>query len=143
MSEPLWSPSERLVAGSALTGFAGWLERERGLSFESYDELWRWSIRHLEGFWDAIWSWYDVPGATPPGSVLASRSMPGARWFEGATLNYARVALDDRHDRGRPALVAYREDGASREIGRAELATAVGAAAEGLRRLGVGPGDRV
>jgi len=143
MSEPLWSPSERLVAGSALTGFAGWLERERGLSFGSYDELWRWSSRDLEGFWDAIWQWYDVPGATPPRSVLASRTMPGARWFEGATLNYARVALDDRHDDGRPAIVAFREDGAAREIGRAELATAVGAAAEGLRRLGVRRGDRV
>jgi acetoacetyl-CoA synthetase len=143
VSELLWSPSERLVAGSSLTGFTGWLERERGLLFGSYDELWRWSVRDLEGFWDAIWSWYDVPGATPPSSVLASRSMPGARWFEGATLNYARAALDDRHHDGRPAIVASREDGSTTKIGRMELAAAVGAAAAGLRRLGVGPGDRV
>jgi acetoacetyl-CoA synthetase len=138
----LWSPSERLIADSNLTGFAERLASEHGLGDAGYEELWRWSTEEIEAFWLAIWDFFEVPGATPPSTVLSSRSMPGARWFEGATLNYARVALD-RPDDGRPAIVFHREDGAEREMTRRELARAVGAAAEGLRGLGVSAGDRV
>jgi len=31
--------------------FLRWLERERGLAFEGYDALHRWSVEDLEGFW--------------------------------------------------------------------------------------------
>ena len=139
----LWQPSQEQVADSALTGFAAWLERTRGLSFDDYAALWRWSTDDLESFWTAIWEFFRVPSSSEPTSVLSSRSMPGARWFQGASLNYAALALDERHDDGSPAILFISEDGAEGEVGRRELAAAVGAAAEGLRRLGVTRGDRV
>jgi acetoacetyl-CoA synthetase len=138
----LWAPSERLIADSNLTAFADRLASEQGLEFEDYDELWRWSTGEIGPFWQAIWDFFEMPGATPPASVVSSRSMPGARWFEGTTLNYARVALD-RPDDGGPAILFHREDGTEAAMTRGELARAVGAAAEGLRGLGVSPGDRV
>jgi len=138
----LWRPSERLIADSNLTRFADRLATERGLEFGDYQELWRWSTAEIEDFWRAIWDFFELPDAIPPSSVLPSRSMPGARWFEGAALNYSRVALD-RPDDGHPAILFHREDGAEREMTRRELARAVGAAAEGLRGLGVSAGDRV
>ncbi|MGH2540424.1 MAG: acetoacetate--CoA ligase, partial [Actinomycetota bacterium] len=138
----LWTPSDRLIADSELTRFAEWLATERGLTFDDYGELWRWSTADLEGFWRAIWDFFEVSGAPAPASRLSSRSMPGARWFEGAMLNYAQEALSADDD-GHPAIVAFREDGSEREIGRYELVREVGAAAEGLRGLGVGRGDRV
>ena len=56
----LWSPPpdarERFVIGRYLA----WLERERGLSFASYDELWRWSVSDLEGFWSSVWEFFEV-----------------------------------------------------------------------------------
>ena len=138
----LWTPSDRRVAGSGLTRFTEWLAAERGRRFADYAELWRWSTEDLAGFWGAAWDFFDVPGSTAPATVLAAREMPGARWFEGATLNYAEAALAGAPRDG-PAIVFRHEDGSGGEIGREDLAAAVGAAAAGLRRLGVGPGDRV
>ncbi len=138
----MWTPTERLVADSGLTRFAAWLASERGLTFDGYDDLWRWSTDDLEGFWGAIWDFFGVSGVPPPASKLSTRTMPGAMWFEGATLNYAQEALNGR-EQGSPAIVSYREDGSERRTGRHELALAVGAAAQGLRGLGVARGDRV
>src|SRR5581483_2494414 len=60
LGQVLWEPPadvrERSVAGRFLT----WLERNRGLSFAGYDELHRWSIHDLEGFWSAIWDFFEI-----------------------------------------------------------------------------------
>ena len=139
--ELLWRPPDDLVRDANLTRFLGWLERERGLRFEDYDALWRWSVSDLEGFWSAIWEFSGVRAHTPFEAVLPDRRMPGARWFEGAGMNYAEHALADADDR--PAIFARGEDGGALDLTRAELSERVGAAAAGLRRLGVGAGDRV
>src|SRR5688500_15816468 len=89
----LWTPPAEVLETSALTMFSRWLAAERGRSFADYDELWRWSIDDLEGFWASVWDFFGVPGTSQARWVLASRTMPGARWFEGASLNYAEVAL--------------------------------------------------
>jgi acetoacetyl-CoA synthetase len=139
--ELLWEPPEDLVLGSNLTRYVAWLQRERGPDVDGYGSLWRWSVDDLEGFWASIADFFGVRFHAPYSIVLADRTMPGARWFEGATLNYAEHALADADDR--PALIVRREDGPPGELTRAELARSVGAAARGLRSLGVAPGDRV
>lgn len=137
----LWRPPEDLVRDAVLTRYLSWLDRRQGRAFGSYDELWRWSVEDLEGFWTSMWEFFEVGSHAPFGRALAERRMPGARWFPGARLNYAEHALAEPDDR--PALVFRREDGARAELTRAELREAVARAAAGLRRLGVGPGDRV
>ena len=67
--------------------------------------------------------------------------MPGARWFSGAELNFAENLLRWRDER--PALIWRDERGRRRELSHAQLAIEVAAAAAGLRRLGIGRGDRV
>ena len=89
----LWTPPADVLQTSRMGRFAGWLDANRGMRFDGYDELWRWSVDDLEGFWSAVWEYFDVRTSTPPTQVLSSTSMPGARWFEGATLNYAEHAL--------------------------------------------------
>jgi acetoacetyl-CoA synthetase len=117
--------------------FRRWLETERGLAFGTYDELWRWSVTELEQFWGCVWDHLELG---PRGdTVLEERVMPGATWFPGTTLNYAERAL--AHDG--TAIEYEREDGLQRTLSYAELRAQVGAAAAGLRRLGVGRGDRV
>ena len=37
---PLWEPSDSLKENANLTRYARWLERERGLSFSGYADLW-------------------------------------------------------------------------------------------------------
>jgi acetoacetyl-CoA synthetase len=140
--ELLWEPSAELVERSRLTEFMRWLERERGLSFADYEELWRWSVDDLDGFWSAIWEFFDVQADGEPAPVLASREMPGARWFPNARLNYAEHVFADKDD----AAVAILHASELRELGEVtwgEMRQQVAACAEGLRRLGVQRGDRV
>jgi acetoacetyl-CoA synthetase len=137
----LWTPTERFVAESRLAGFIAWLRDERGLEFDDYDALWRWSVDDLEGFWRAIWDFFDVPASAQPMRILTDRRMPGASWFEGARLNYAEMALAGADDR--PAIVLEREDGSGASLTRWQLTNAVGSVAAALREMGVGPGDRV
>jgi acetoacetyl-CoA synthetase len=139
--EPLWTPSEARIARSNLTAYRRWLTETRGLGFAGYHELWHWSVTDLDAFWRSVWEFFEVGEGEAPSPALAERRMPGARWFPGARLNHAELALRRRD--GRPAIVAGSEDGSLRTITRAELAGMVAAAAEGLRRLGLASGDRV
>src|SRR3954465_14484268 len=132
----LWEPSAEAVEAAAMTRFM----RDRG--FGSYDELWRWSVEDLEGFWGAPWDAFDVQASRPYERVLANREMPGAKWFPGAELNYAehifRMAADDR-----PAIVHASELRETTELSWSELRQPTARIAAGLRRLGVERGDRV
>src|SRR3954469_14351733 len=103
--------------------FLGWLERGRGLAFDGYDALHRWSVDDQEGFWSAVAEFFRVRFATPPERVLSRREMPGAEWFPGATLNYAEHAVGLPEDADRVAVLAYsqtrdRQGGALGEPGR-------------------------
>jgi acetoacetyl-CoA synthetase len=138
--KPMWVPSPERVERANLTRYLRWLGERRGLSFGSYDELWRWSVDDLDGFWSSIWEFFEIGGPVPS-PALAERRMPGARWFPGATLNHAELSLR-RHD-DHPALLFGNEAGELGTIGYAELGRRVAAVAAGLRRLGVEKGDRV
>ncbi len=138
--EPMWAPSPERVERANITRYLHWLRDRRGLRFASYDELWRWSVDDLDGFWTSIWEFFEV-GGPAPGPALAERRMPGASWFPGATLNHAELSLR-RHDE-HPALLFGNEAGELGTISYAELGRRVAAAAAGLRGLGVAKGDRV
>lgn len=123
-----------------------WLRAERGLHFDDYDALWRWSTTELEVFWQSIWEFFGIESPTPHQAVLSRNVMPGAQWFPGARLNYARQVL--RHvagaqAAGMPAIVSVNERGARRELSWPALRQQVAAFALHLRAAGVQPGDRV
>src|SRR4051794_19902590 len=123
--------------------FLGWLQSERGLAFDGYDALHRWSVDDQEGFWSAVAEFFRVRFATPPERVLSRREMPGAEWFPGATLNYAEHAVGLPDDADQVAVVAYSQTRERRELTWGQLRDQVARARAGLRRLGVGRGDRV
>ena len=130
-----------------ITLYQDWLARERGLRFDSYDALWRWSTTDLHGFWSSIWEYFQVESPTPYRTVLEEPVMPGAVWFPGAQVNYARQALrhaETAHAAGHPAIVFQNERlAAPVETSWPELKRQVGAFAAQLRAAGVKPGDRV
>ncbi|WP_197372260.1 acetoacetate--CoA ligase, partial [Streptomyces clavuligerus] len=104
----------------------------------------RWSVDELDTFWRAVTEWFDIRFATPYETVLADTAMPGARWFPGATLNYAEHALRAAAERpDAPALLPVDETHEAAPVTWAELRRQVGALAAELRALGVRPGDRV
>ncbi len=133
--------------------YVRWLARHRDLHFDptttdGYDALWRWSTRELDAFWGSVWDYFDLQSPTPRRAVLAEARMPGARWFEGAQLNYAQQVFrhaDAAHAAGHPAIV-FRNEGMGRALATTDwpaLRTRVASLAAALRGLGVVPGDRV
>jgi acetoacetyl-CoA synthetase len=140
--EKLWEPSAELVENARLTEFMRWLESERGLHFDGYDALWRWSVDDLEAFWDAIWDFFGVQADGERGAVLGSREMPGAEWFPGTRLNYAEHVFAGK-DETETAILHASELRELSELSWGELRDQVAAVAAGLRDLGVVRGDRV
>ena len=141
-AEKLWEPPAELVERSRLTEYMRWLEAERGLRFDGYEELWRWSVDDLEGFWGSIWDFFEVRADGDRSQVLASREMPGAKWFPATRLNYAEHVFAGKED-AETAILHASELRQLTELSWAELRTQVAALAAGLRGLGVQRGDRV
>src|SRR6201997_600317 len=142
MSEPgTWIPDAETLAAANLTRFLGWLAETGRGQFTDYQELWAKSVADIEWFWDAVFKYFDVQADSPPRAVLGNRSMPGAEWFPGATLNYATEVFR-RATGERPALIVVGEDG-STEWSWARLQRETAAFAAYLRNLGVKPGDSV
>ena len=142
MEKPAWEPSAAVMDRARVTHFTDWLARNRRGRFESYDALWRWSVSDLEGFWGAIWDYFELHSTVPRTTVLANPPMPGATWFPGVRINYVEQVFRNATAE-RPALIADNEAGERREMSWAELQRQVGALAATLRSMGVGPGDRV
>jgi acetoacetyl-CoA synthetase len=140
--ELLWTPSQARVERAGLTRYQEWLGETRGLQFDDYQELWRWSVDDLETFWTTIIEFFEVRFADPGRAVLGSEAMPGAEWFPGARLNYAEHIFRGRD----PDEVAVRHASELRPVGEwtwEDLRAHTAAIAAGLRDLDVGPGDRV
>ena len=112
----------------------------RARGFAGYNELWRWSVEDLEGFWGALWEWFDIDATYD--RVLGSREMPGAEWFPGASLSYAEELFRTARP-GEVAILHASESSELAELTWDELADQVARCAAGLRRLGVERGDRV
>ncbi|WP_422844753.1 acetoacetate--CoA ligase [Acidovorax sp. M2(2025)] len=126
--------------------YQDWLRDQRGLQFGSYDALWRWSVTELDAFWQSVWDYFDLQSPTPHTAVLAKNTMPGAQWFPGAQVNYARQVLrhvEPADAAGLPAIISRNEKGQHREMGWPELRRQVAALALHLQAQGVQPGDRV
>ncbi|GAA2906528.1 acetoacetate--CoA ligase [Streptosporangium fragile] len=134
----LWEPSPEVVRNAKVTRYAEWLGRSA-----DYESLWRWSVDAPAEFWTSIWDYFGVVGERGDGPVI-SGEMPGTRWFEGATLNYAANALRRASaDPGRLAVIFRDEAGGRRTLTLGELAEEVARVRTGLAALGVGRGDRV
>ena len=142
MDQPLWQPSADTVAASNMTAFMRAVEREHGLRFDRYADLYDWSIREPEQFWRMVWQFCGVIASTQGSRTLEHRDrMPGAKWFADARLNFAQNLLRRRD--GATAVVFWGEDAVQGSVSFAELEREVSRLAQALRASGVGAGDRV
>jgi acetoacetyl-CoA synthetase len=140
----LWTPPADVRETSRIGHYLSWLAETRGLVFADYAAVWEWSVTELEAFWQSVWDYFAIAARTPPAAVLASRDMPGARWFPGSTLNYAEHVLrmpglgDDD-----PVVIAYAQSRQPVTLTCRQLRDEVRQVRAGLKGLGVGRGDRV
>ncbi len=137
----VWRPPPDAWAGSRMGQFA---ERYQPAALGDYEALWRWSVEEPGDFWASVWDYLEIDATQAPRSVISGGPMPYTTWFDGATLNYAEHIL-----RGNGlsdtdvAAVGRSQTRPAQELSLGELREKVRRAAAGLRRLGVGPGDRV
>jgi acetoacetyl-CoA synthetase len=134
----LWKPEPAFARKTNIAAFMKWLS-SKGLRFADYDELWRWSVDDLEGFWGSVWKYFDVSDADYP--VLRDRRMPGAKWFDGSELNFAKRVLETKSEGA--ALLSRAERHSTRTLSWQELRKRSLSLAARLKGMGVEPGDRV
>ena len=143
MNPILWKPDQERVAASQMTAFTRYVEEKTANHFSDYQALWQWSIQSPEDFWPAVWEFCGVQASRPWDNALENpQQMPGAKWFNGAKLNFAENLLEGGKDEA-IAILFRNEIGQSREIRRGELRLEVARVAGWLQEQGIGPGDRI
>src|SRR5215210_7837007 len=95
--ELLWTPRREFAEQSNLARYQHWLAATRGVQTATYDELWRWSVTDLDGFWRSLWDYFEVVHDGAADRALDSSAMLGVHWFKGARVNYVEHML--RHER--------------------------------------------
>lgn len=142
MKLPIWEPSEERKRNANMTRFMNFVNKRHGRSFDSYDELYNWSINNIPDFWASFWEFADIKASKPYDAVVTDLDkMPGARWFPGARLNFAENLLRYRDDK--TALIFKGEAQEAVRVTYAQLYDQVARLAKSLRESGITAGDRV
>ncbi|HEX9068847.1 MAG TPA: AMP-binding protein, partial [Ktedonobacterales bacterium] len=128
------------------------LDRSRLLRFMRQHDIADVSTLHARAnadsswFWDAVSKDLGLVWQRPYTKVMdTSRGIPWTQWFVDGQLNYVATALDKHAEETptRTALIWEGEDGAVARHTYAELHALTSQAANALKALGVGKGDRV
>ena len=138
-SEIMWTPKKDFMESSALYKFS----KKLGFDSYAYEDLHAWSIKNKGDFWKAVWDFTDVIGDSGSINFISNpdKLMTGAQFFPEARLNLAENLL-----RGKDnflAVVEADESGNRKEFTLGKLKEMVSKAVEGLREIGIQPGDRV
>lgn len=141
----LRQPTKHDLQQSNMARYWHWLETQGYGPFRDYQTLHRWSVSHLETFWESIWEYTGIIASQRHSQVLGKRDMPGTEWFPGARLNFAENLLREalHGDPAKPAVTAVSESRPRRQVSYGELCDEVGAFQGFLLQQGVGRGDRV
>jgi acetyl-CoA synthetase len=136
-----WRPTPEQIAHSRLLAFM----KKHGLS--SLDDLMARSTTDLEWFWRAVIDDLGIEFYQPYSRVIdLSPGIARPAWCVGGRMNIVHNCLEkwiDTPTEHRPAIRWEGEEGATRTLSYGELLREVNRAADGLRALGVKPGDRV
>lgn len=122
------------------------VNQEYGKSFETYKDLYKWSIESTSDFWAAVWKFCGIRASQPYQKVISDEKtmFPRPSWFQGARLNFAENLLfptTDVDENGF-AVIAATETGRE-NVSWKELRERVRACQSGMQAIGLRPGDRV
>jgi acetoacetyl-CoA synthetase len=138
----LWKPDGERVKRSNMRRFMLRVNAKHGTGLAGYQDLYAWSVANIPAFWELMWETAGIIHETPYiRAVDDPCKMPGAKWFEGARLNFAQNLLRHRDDK--TALIFKGEGQEPVSLTYKELYALVSRLAQSLKALGVQPGDRV
>lgn len=140
----MWTPSEAFAQQSAMEKYMGWVATKKELHFDNYEAMRQWSVDNSEDFWASIWEYFQIHSTTGYKQVLDTKQMPGCKWFEDSSVNYAEHILRSEVDHSDDvALHVFSERNPHSTVTWGELARRVRKLATGLRAMGIKPGDVV
>ena len=138
----LWQPDPSYAEECELSIYKGLAAYLNGGPLESYEDLWHWSIKEKEVFWESLFDYFELiyDGETEP--VLTGSNMPDYEWFPNVNLNFAenltRQAKSDQI-----ALISIDESGREEQYTWKQLLNTAAAIQQQLKSWGLKPGDRV
>jgi acetoacetyl-CoA synthetase len=139
----LWEPSEDRVNKANISTYMNWLKEHKGLSFEDYESLWNWSVQEIEEYWESIWEYFQIISTSDYTSVLSTHQMPGAKWFEGAKVNYIEHIFRNYKKETTAIFHTSELRPALSEVTWGKIYQDTAALQQTLKDLGVQKGDRV
>ncbi|CDZ77478.1 Acetyl-coenzyme A synthetase [Legionella massiliensis] len=140
MKSIVWEPKQPET--TKMWHFMRFAEKKYQQQFNDYQQLHHWSITKPSDFWQAICDYFGLTFDTPATEILNHYDhMMDARWFSGATFNFAEKLLKRRDEH--PALISINENGDREVLSYKELYYRVAHCAQGLKEAGVVAGDRV
>lgn len=140
MNTAVWTPKH--PEKSLMWQFMRFVEPKHQQQFANYQQLQAWSVKEPSLFWQALCEFFGIHFDSPPSEIINKYSdMLDARWFIGATFNFAEKLLsrDDDHI----AIISIDENGKRQVLSYKELKHQVASCAAGLKDAGVVTGDRV
>ncbi len=138
----LWQPNPAKMKQSQIYEFLHLIDEKYHLAEPTYAALHQWSVDNIADFWKEFWEYTQIIHSHQYSQVVDDSSkMPGAKWFTGTKLNFAENLLQHRGDK--TAIIFRGENGIEKRITQRELYNDVFRVSSGLKKLGVGIGDRV
>jgi len=138
------APPRSEWSASRMGRFLEGIEARTGHAFPDYEAAWAWSVEHLEEFWAEVWEHFEIIDHAGYETVLEERTMPGARWFPGARINYTEHILRSLRARSSDVMLKSRsQTNGSLDWTGQRLLEEIGRIQAGLRRAGIKRGDRV
>ena len=83
IDQPIWSPDPAHVRATRMHQFSQFVCDRNGLSLDTYEALWQWSIENREAFWSAVWSFCGVRGSPGQTVLVDGDSWRPLRWVKG------------------------------------------------------------
>ena len=142
MQSIMWQPTEEQINNSQMMAYIQFVNQKFQISLKNYSQLYDWSVERAEDFWGSFWEYSKIIYNSPYSNVVDDiTKMPGAKWFEGATLNFAENLL--RHRDNKIAIQFYGEEGKQSSLSYRELYDKVSRLAESMCEIGIVKNDRV
>ncbi|MBC8255899.1 MAG: acetoacetate--CoA ligase [Candidatus Marinimicrobia bacterium] len=142
MQSIIWQPTEEQIKYSQMMDYMQFVNKKYNLSLKNYSQLYDWSIERAEDFWGSFCVYSKIIHHSPYSQVVDDiTKMPGAKWFEGSTLNFAENLL--RYRDNKIAIHFYGEDGKQSTLTYQELNDQVSRLAQSMQKMGIVTNDRV
>src|SRR5699024_12750937 len=79
--QQLWKPTDTEKQTANITKFMNHINKKENKNLQYYQDIWNWSVNHLEDYWRYIWEYFNVKYSVDDEKVMEGSSMIETKWF--------------------------------------------------------------